>query len=146
MLEDDYQIDLKALPAAIQRVPRDWDVIRFNCWGPVPASFMYVQGERNETAVLAWYVVRPGIFRTSHSNVGRCKGKSAKSCGWFCGGTHAVVWRESSLAKLRAVWGQRPADGVDCRLTTEKLVSYCVNGVVEGSFLEGHLNSSMIPK
>jgi hypothetical protein len=63
---------------------------------------------------------------------------------YFCGGTHAMLWRHSSVHKLDKVWSRRPFDDVDCLLTTPKLKSYCVN-IGVGSFSHPKGEESNIP-
>ena len=66
-------------------------------------------------------------------------GKKSK----ICGGTHAVLWRERSVAKLRRVFLEDQDgvvgnyQGIDCRLNTRNVVSsnetfgsYCVQANV----------------
>jgi hypothetical protein len=138
VLEDDFKLNIKALSAAIQRVPKDWDVIRFNCKGSnhLPQSFDVAR--RSECPKYL-----PLIFKTQHVRpVPDC---NKEPCA-FCGGTHATLWRgKESVAKLRAVWSATPYQGIDCALTTDRLQSYCVQGV-EGAFDKQTVDKSSIPK
>jgi hypothetical protein len=110
VLEDDYFINFTAVEKYVRDwVPNDWDVVRFNCWSwlPTPSTFRHINAR---------------TIRTAHE--GRmCK---AKETCWFCGGTHATLWRESSVPKLREIWSELPYKDIDCRLTTDKITSYIV--------------------
>jgi len=134
VFEDDYKAKEsfdKIVERTLRLVPSDWDIIRWDCWGKIPKSFdLVVPGDHK-------------VFRTVHQR--ECIPTEDSPC-WFCGGTHAMMWREESVAKLDEVWSQKPYDAVDCRLTTKKLKSYCVNlgvGALENN-LEGE--NSDIPK
>jgi hypothetical protein len=124
VLEDDYFLDIKAAQSVITNVPRDWDIIRFNCRGNIPRSFE---------------MITPTIFRTAHLYPERCK----PTCSWYCGGAVAVLWRSDRMAKVIDIWSKQPYSDHDCRLTTSDLVSYCVQGV-PGHFLRKTKTS--IPK
>lgn len=118
LFEDDFKmtkpIDI-IVNMTLRIVPDDWDVIRWNCWGPIPSTFSFVDYPRNLPV--------NAVFRTAHTR--QCN-LTQERC-WFCGGTHAMLWKQSSLGKLRSVWSEEPFDDTDCRLTSEKIKSYCVN-------------------
>ena len=128
VFEDDFIVN-KPLNEIVDRtlrmVPLDWDIIRWDCWGEPLDSFDILVPNK--------------VFRT-YQNSTR-KGGS----GWFCGGTHAMLWREESVFKLERLWSQEPFDAIDCRLTTESLKSYCVN-IGVGSLQTVDVESSDIPK
>jgi hypothetical protein len=122
VLEDDFIVTPKLslrgmVKRALRYVPPDWDIIRFNCWGKVPSSFDFVL--RKQVTVFKTAHQRPcKAVRSSNTNSCECN---------FCGGTHAMLWRDASLKKLEGVWMKQPFDDIDIRLTSEKLNSYCVN-------------------
>ncbi len=104
ILEDDVMVNTSRIPQVIRDVPNDWDVIRFDCWGHVPMSFQYVT---------------PFVYKTRH----------VSWCLWNCnfwGGTHAMLWRGTSIPKLKEIWSQKPHDDIDGRLTSNEINSYCV--------------------
>lgn len=116
VFEDDFVVKQpldKVVEQTLRLVPSDWDINRWDCWGRRPSSFdLLVRGERNR------------VFRTVHRRP--CRASQDSPC-WFAGGTHAMLWREESVSKLDEIWPQKPYNGVDVRLTTDKLNSYCVN-------------------
>jgi hypothetical protein len=110
VLEDDFQIqNYTRLLDGLKKVPEDWDVIRFDCWGKRRNLFpQYGFG-----------------FRTITSN-GRKN---------YCGGTHATLWRSDRLHKLRKTW-EYPKQrylGIDCLLADDDIKSYCLQAKI------GHL-------
>merc|ERR1711862_1018850 len=133
---------------SIQLVPRDWDVLRWDCWQhPLPyfkwfSNFSYSVSPLNDTVLLALKnrtdtlckenisPLNDPIFLALKNRTDKlCKENQKKSkhkC-WYCGGTHAVMWRSDSVQKLRDVWSERPYDDIDCRLTHKSLKSYCIN-------------------
>ena len=121
VLEDDHWIDTQAVGQAIGGVPGDWDVIRFDCRDKPRTTFKIVQSQE----VPGSAIPHPLIFRTRHDHPcdpakepdGRC---------WYCSGTHAVLYREGSVSKLRALWSAEPYDDIDCKLVTKEVNSYCV--------------------
>jgi len=105
ILEDDWSIkSIDALNQAADVVPKDWDIIRFDCWGKRPTSF--APTDMNN------------VFRTAHVT---------QPSGWFCGGTHAMLIRPSSVPILQKIWSETPYNSIDCRLTSKDIKSYCVN-------------------
>ena len=46
-----------------------------------------------------------------------------------------MVWRESSVHKIREVWDVKNHLGIDGLLATDNIKSYCVNGLENGSFM-----------
>ena len=115
VFEDDFVMD-KPLDEIVQRtlrlVPDDWDLIRWDCWGPPLDTFDVLStGE---------------VFRTYGTNRDTT---FFVVMNWFCGGTHAMLWRDKSVSKLEQLWSKLPYDDIDCRLTTIDATfnSYCVN-------------------
>jgi hypothetical protein len=126
VMEDDYYAEnITRLQESISVVPDDWDIIRFNCRGHhyIPSDFPFLHVEPgNELQI-------EKVFETRHNKEQPpCKnGMNEERC-WFCGGTHAMVWRGSRVQKLRKVWSRKPYDDIDCSLTDQKnLKSYCIN-------------------
>ena len=106
ILEDDWSIkSIDALNKAVDVVPKDWDIIRFDCWGKPPTSF--APPNMNN------------VFRTTHVTL--------PPTTWFCGGTHALLIRPSSVPILKKIWSKTPYNDLDCRLTSKDIKSYCVN-------------------
>lgn len=110
VLEDDYFLNFTVANEYVQRyVPDDWEIIRFNpwMWRPIPHTFRRVN---------------PQVVRNSHE--GRtCNATATRQC-WFCGGTHAMLWKAQALPKLRALWSKKPYVAIDCRLVTDAVVGY----------------------
>ena len=139
VLEDDFVIhDMHKLMSSISLVPKDWDVIRFDCFERPLQQF--------ESYSKFSYQVPSSINQTL------CTPKEKNVC-YYCGGTHAVLWngRKSSMGKLRQVWSQQPYDDIDCRLsnTTHDIKSYCINvgiGEFYHPFNENGSEASSIPK
>jgi hypothetical protein len=99
VLEDDFQIlNYTRLLDGVKKVPDDWDVIRFDCWGKPLAEF--------PTFEFGYQTSKQG----------------------YCGGTHATLWRSDRLHILRKIWKypKRPSVGIDCLLADEDINSYCV--------------------
>ena len=70
-------------------VPRDWKIIRFDCWGYRPFTFPITKS-----------IGDIEVFRTAHSvPCDTCEEDEISSDGkcWLCGGTHDMVYRHSSL-------------------------------------------------
>lgn len=129
ILEDDYFITdpgFRRIEASLAMVPDDWDLIRFDCRDVYQVDLQWLNP----------FVVKSNKFR-EREGCERC---------FFCGGTHAMIVREESVSKLKAMWGQTPFDDVDCIIgRTEWLNSYCINigiGDMYNFFAEG----SDIPK
>jgi hypothetical protein len=125
VLEDDYVITdpgLQRMEASLQLVPDDWDLIRFDCL-------------QTEQVHLQW--VNPFVVNTSTMKVkSECDRSVPNHKCWFCGGAFAMLWREESIAKLRAMWGRTPYDDVDCIVArTSSIRSYCVNVGVGDMFV-----------
>lgn len=114
VFEDDYHVTKplsNAIEKTLKHVPSNWDIIRFDCDGPIRSSFPVIH---NGTDFV--------VFRANHVN------KCQESSCTFCGGTHAQLWRDSSLDRLKDVWSSRPFNDVDCRLVWKKeFIGYCVN-------------------
>jgi hypothetical protein len=128
VLEDDcIAKNMTLLHESISVVPNDWDVIRFNCWGLIPADFPLLHVERKHELQIA------KVFETRHDKELPCKATTKRSCHIeFCGGTHAMVWRGGeSVQKLRKLWGKIPHNDIDCDLTEAaeryNITSYCIN-------------------
>ncbi|KAL7573114.1 hypothetical protein ACA910_018792 [Epithemia clementina (nom. ined.)] len=122
VLEDDFAIasDLTKIQQAIDLVPDDWDIIRFlyfrREFGVNPLAFHRVNfhlesstgnedshdlGSLDMFRVQLRELVRPG------------------PANFVCSGTYAMVWRESSLPKLRQIWSLKPYRDIDCRLAED---------------------------
>ena len=114
VFEDDAIVkDVSILEASMSLVPDDWDIVRWNCWrrkNIIPASFPRINKY---------------VFRTVYEG-GCVPTQERESCKFF-GGTHAMLWKNTSLAKLKDVWSQQPFKDIDDRLTTDKLNSYCID-------------------
>jgi hypothetical protein len=107
VLEDDFEIkNYTRLLDGVRKVPNDWDVIRFDCWRGMKHKFL---------DPLIEFPQFEGGYRTVTP-----RGKKK-----FCGGTHAVLWREDRLQNLRKVWEQKKL-GIDCALADDDIKSYCV--------------------
>jgi hypothetical protein len=99
VLEDDFQItDYTRLLDGVKKVPNNWDVIRFDCWG------------------------KPKV-EVQTFDFGFLTNKSG-----YCGGTHATLWRSDRLSILRNIWEhpKRPSVGIDCLLADGDIHSYCL--------------------
>ena len=119
VLEDNFVVkkplDL-LVNVTLDMIPPDWDIIRWDCQHDGRKGwFDFVDTDE------------PIVFRTV------CNYTADPDC-YFCGGGHAMLWRNSSLHKLEKIWSSRPYDDGDCRLTTTELKSYCVN-IGVGSFV-----------
>jgi hypothetical protein len=135
VLEDDFVITdpgLQRMEASLALVPDDWDLIRFDCTQTDQVDFQWLNP----------FVVNTSTFRP----------KKASSCTapghmcWFCGGAYAMLWRRSSLHKLRSMWGRIPYDDVDCVISrTPSVRSYCVN-IGVGDMYVIHAEETDIPK
>lgn len=130
VFEDDFVVYRplnQLVNVTLAMVPPDWDIIRFDCVpnGYEEKSFRFVH-----TPELV-------VFRTI------CNYTADPNC-YFCGGTYAMLWRHSSVHKLKKVWSRRPFEDVDCALTTPELKSYCVN-IGVGSFFHPKGEKSNIP-
>ena len=148
VFEDDYfAVNISRLEESIAVVPDDWDILRFDCTGYIPSDFPILHVEAgNELQIKT-------VFETRHDK-GQppCNATEEKRC-WFCGGTHAMVWRGGeSVQKLRKLWSRQPYDDIDCDLThqveTYNVTSYCINfpqgqGVISKK-IEGEISD--IPK
>ena len=96
IIEDDMlpsDINLTLLKNAIKIVPPDWELIRFDCWHMESFEFQWVN---------------PIVAATDTYNVRGCN-VSSRPCGkMFCGGTHSLLVRPSSVPKLAEMWSQKP--------------------------------------
>jgi hypothetical protein len=115
VLEDDFSMNVSEAMEAMKNVPPDWQIVRFNCKRrsgmDIPSSFQKMGN----------------VFRTA--DFGTCR--STHTCPWFCGGAYSMLWREGSTTLLKQLWSKQPYRPHDCRLTTHKIVSYCVDGITE---------------
>jgi hypothetical protein len=120
--DDHFAENLTHLQESISVVPDDWDILRFDCWGNIPSDFpvLHVEPE-NELQIKK-------VFETRHDKEQPPCNSTKERC-WFCGGAHAMLWREGeSLQKLRKLWSAIPYDGVDCLLSNAyNFTSYCIN-------------------
>jgi GR25 family glycosyltransferase involved in LPS biosynthesis len=121
VLEDDVRIFKpldEMLDVSLKLVPSDWDIIRWECspqgYIMKPEAAPHWRME-NVSAVAFQTVLPPECNDTTWT------------C-WYCGGTHAMLWRGSSVDKLAKIWTRLPYDDIDCRLTrSAEIKSYCVN-------------------
>jgi hypothetical protein len=130
ILEDDFYIspaNMNRLLQSVAMVPNDWDIIRWDCHGFIPPTFPWINDY---------------VFQASYNDIDGCNQTDGATC-WFCGGTHAMLWRDSSIDKLRASFDQRPYNDIDCRLVDDtNLVGYCVqNNVVEIHHPQGEVSN-----
>jgi hypothetical protein len=103
VLEDDHEIkDYKTLLEAANKVPDDWDVIRFDCWNGKNKDLLVDPKED--------FPQIEGGFRTITP-----RGKKR-----FCGGTHIVLWRGDRLSNLRKIW-EHKYSGIDCALADDRI-------------------------
>jgi hypothetical protein len=111
VVEDDYALadpGHRRLQEALKMIPDDWDLIRFDCWGETKGVKLR---EINQ------FVFDPLILGY--------KGKGAR---WFCGGTHSMLWKGTSVHKLKEMWSKVPSGEADCQISyTPSVKSYCVN-------------------
>ena len=136
ILEDDVYVRVAELRRHVARVPDDWEVIRFDCFGYVPPSFKFVEDDIFEPRHIRPCSARSLKLNTSYPKEAHC---------WFCGGTFAMLIRESSRSKLRKIWSRQPNDDPDCILSrgwwpyqdgrkwpTTPLKTYCLQaGIVD---------------
>ena len=92
----------------MKEVPNDWDVVRFDCWA----------GKHGGIDPLEDFPQFKFGYRTI----------TPPSKKWYCGGTHATLWRSDRLHILRKIWEfpKRPNAAIDCLLSDDNIVSYCV--------------------
>ena len=157
IFEDDF-IVRKPLNSLVQKtlalVPADWDIIRWDCWGKIPSTFVkffdkkpthqVVRAAQGPSKLNVVVKTPVRVFRTAHH--GPCNNTVNSTCEFY-GGAYAMLWRGSSVQKLEKVWSQRPFEDIDGRLTTDQLNSYCVNfrgGIGKMSYPEGERTD--IPK
>jgi hypothetical protein len=112
VLEDDFYItNYTNLLNGVNKVPGDWDAIRFKC-----RSGKGFLNPREE------FPQFEGGYRTVTP-----RGEKG-----FCGGTHAVLWRSDRLQNLRKIW-EHPNNtyvGIDCALASDELNSYCLQAKI----------------
>jgi len=90
---------------ALAIVPPDWDIIRWHLLRDSPVELFHPVNEH-------------GVYKTAaHGN----------KIVW-CGGTQAMLWRESSVPLLKKIWQGPPYKAIDCCLTTDSLNSYILIG------------------
>jgi hypothetical protein len=133
VVEDDFAIcDIGRLEESIKLVPKDWDIIRWDCLSWEDNKLLQVPRSFHRPS--------PHVFRTAHSNSSSTHPKcdpSFESCH-YSGGTHVMLWRgdrhgngrgssSSSKEKLVKVWSEQPYNDIDYRLMTHEIKSYCVN-------------------
>ena len=105
VLEDDFLLgtNLTRIQEALSMVPDDWDIVRFALAGYDNKTFLPI---RNRLNLQVYRLQGPPVV---------------------CGGTHAMVWRGSSVAKLHRTWSRRPYADIDCTLSWEPgLKSYAI--------------------
>jgi hypothetical protein len=115
VLEDDYVVqdpNFSRLYEAIQMVPNDWDLIRFDCYDMEPVTFRTINRFVIDTSKILSCKKNP-----NHKN---------QNC-YFCGGTHSMLFRGTSVHKLKEMWSTTPYQDVDCMIAESPSVkSYCV--------------------
>jgi hypothetical protein len=130
VLEDDMfplDIDLSRLEEAIKYVPNDWDLIRFDCW----------DGMLHSAGWLNLFTIDVNKLRkkTCKNDLENCKIS-------FCGGAFAMLWRGTSVEKLKTMWNAKPIDDADCRIgKTLSVQSYCLNiGIWDHYFISNEIS------
>lgn len=101
VVEDDWEVirDLGGmLPDIAWAVNDDWDAIRLDCWDTWDGTHG-----------------RGRVYRTKQQQNGNY------------GGSHAVLYRSETVAKVAEYFRKEPFKEVDALLWTEKLNTYCVN-------------------
>jgi hypothetical protein len=129
VLEDDMfplDKDLSRLEEAIKYVPNDWDLIRFDCW----------DGMLHSAGWLNLFTIDVNKLRKK-----TCK-KDLENCKAFCGGAFAMLWRGTSVEKLKTMWSAKPIDDADCRIgRTPSVQSYCLNiGIWDHYFISKEIS------
>lgn len=136
VLEDDYQITVpleELVTTTLEVVPNDWDIIRWDCSG---STHPLVSPIRVGNATVARTVLSDACRQQRENGTAA----AARGC-WFCGGTHAHLWRGSGADRLGKVWSRIPYNDADCVLTTPEIISYCVRfrGREIGRFMHDEL-------
>ena len=120
ILEDDYKIlNWTLLLDSIKMVPdKHWDIIRFDCNGLLPSIFtkyyntsVKLDGKiSNDTIKRERFpiignniVFRSSIYLNNYTKQ-RQYCKESKEICWFCGGTYAMLWKGTSIDKIRNMW------------------------------------------
>jgi GR25 family glycosyltransferase involved in LPS biosynthesis len=123
LAEDDYVPApdfAQRLPRALATLPRDWDVLRLDCWAM--EGGVGIKRLPQISAGLYWNSI-PGCSIKDSEPTGR------KEC-YFCGGTHAVLFSYEKVQRLIDLWtGQDgPLYPMDCMMTRPDLKSYSFSG------------------
>jgi len=126
VLEDDHFVNIPAVLEILPVLPSDWDIVRLDCqcWSNPPHfETKKLMKDINWDTTGKIKCKQGTIFQTKPicDKITKC---------WYCGGTHAVLWRSDKLHKLRKLWMLTPVDDIDCMLNTNKLKAYCVQGSV----------------
>ena len=149
---------LDRMEAALQLVPDDWEIIRFDCWGISDFNFEWVNkyvldvSEYKKEEHCMWKDNTCGSDLKK-----RCEEKlagdgwcAASNKGVFSGGSHALLVRDTtthlrSIDKLVNTWRTQPYDFVDKVIGGRGwLRSYCVNiGALQQVILDGEKNSTL---
>jgi hypothetical protein len=125
VLHDDFVIEdmNKVLGTMENLVPANWDVVRFDCYGNLPSYFP-------QTETSSWFY--PTVVEDDDDDEDN-EDEEKESCP-YNGGSHAMLWRDSSIHKLKTIFSQRhrPLDDIGCRLASSaakhaRLQSWCVN-------------------
>jgi hypothetical protein len=120
VLEDDIQkFNPVRVEAAMNVVPNDWDVIRFDCYGTISSHL--------QKSVLS---TNPFLLKTNYSDEVKAMSYAEQEKNeyhWYCGGTHAVIYRKKALKTLKKIYSSKPYIDMDCALNTNKINSYCFN-------------------
>ena len=140
VLEDDYRVHnfdrLQESVAMVDEYDREWDVIRWDCNGDFPGIFPFIND----------HVVRASFYAPNVTDAEMpCTFTNERPC-WLCGGTYAMLWKGTSVQKLRKIWDQRPYDDIDCRLAHSPGINgYCIQ-MNAGRFHFPKGEESSIPK
>jgi hypothetical protein len=142
VLQDDLMLtdpDLQRLQESIKMVPDDWDLIRFDCWGTQWVSFNkinnYVIDTRQVSSTIIGFKLCCSyglvllIISFVYLQYQRTEQCIKNDHCFFCGGLHNMLWRESSIHKLKKMWSTVPYLANDCIITDyigKALNSYCV--------------------
>ena len=133
VLEDDFVLgsNMTAIEQAIHMVPSDWDVIRLQAWHFCDRMLVPVRPKRFIARSTTDRIIPPipglPIFLADQRRNPR------KNTTTVCCGTHAQIWRESSLYKLHRLWSRRPYQDIDCALSMDPTIkSYIIGRLKHG--------------
>jgi hypothetical protein len=133
VLADDFVVEnmTRLIQSLEQLVLSNFDVVRWNCCArphpdfPRINSHVFRTGPQQEAQEKnATTTKLPSSYYYGKNDHDYTYGDD-QWCGGFC----AMIWRDSSVHKLCELWSEKPYADIDCRLTTRKIKSYCVNNV-----------------